>query len=98
MTRIVRPLARRLWNLALPARQAAVGRIDRLLDRHMQLWFERTEPARARQQQAGEDMMLVADALVRELARLQSQVAALEEAIARLESAERAPGLRRGAA
>lgn len=87
MTRIARQLARRFWNLALPLRRRAAGRIDHYLDRHVQLWLDRTEQARTEQQRTIEDVTLVADALVRELARLQAQIEALEQAVAERPSA-----------
>lgn len=87
MISIARQLARRLWSRALPVRQAVAGRIDHYLDRHVQLWFDRNEHARSEQQRATEEVTLVVDALIRELARLQSQIHALEQAIAEREAA-----------
>jgi hypothetical protein len=82
LTSILKRLMKRAWRLASPVRKALVTRFDQHLDRHLQNWFNRTEQFHAEQQRAGSEMQLVADAMVRELVRLQVQINGLEETIA----------------
>lgn len=81
LTSILKRLIKRAWQLASPVRRALTARFDQHLDRHLQNWFSRTEQFHAEQQRAGGEMQLVADAMVRELMRLQVQIHSLEEAI-----------------
>ncbi|MGH7134399.1 MAG: hypothetical protein ACREHD_01585 [Pirellulales bacterium] len=87
MKSIGHKILRGLWNRLAPMRHRIGVRLDRRLDRHVELWLARTEPLRAEQQKATVDLLLVADALVRELARLQTQVDGLAQAIADQNSA-----------
>lgn len=70
-----------VWRVAGPLRRAIAARFDQHLDRHLQSWSDRIEHAQADQRHASAEMQLVADALVRELVRLQSQVQRLQEAV-----------------
>ena len=78
---MVRKLVQRLRKLASPVRRAMIGAVHRVLDHHIQLWLSRTEPVRVEQERASGEMLLVADAMVRELVRLQNQLQTLEQAI-----------------
>ncbi|HET6884132.1 MAG TPA: hypothetical protein VFI31_28515 [Pirellulales bacterium] len=78
---MVQKLAQRLRRLAWPVRRAMSGAVHRVLDHHIQLWLSRTAPARIEQERASGEMLLVADAMVRELVRLQNQLQTLEQAI-----------------
>lgn len=70
-----------VWRLARPARRAIAARFDQHLDCHLQSWVSRVEQVHAEQQFTAADTQLVADAMVRELVRLQSQIQRLQEAI-----------------
>ncbi|HEV3343442.1 MAG TPA: hypothetical protein VG125_23925 [Pirellulales bacterium] len=74
-------ILRVVWRAARPLRRALAARFDQHLDRHFQNWVARVEQAQADQRHAAADMQLVADALVRELVRLQSQVQRLHETV-----------------
>ena len=74
-------MLRVVWRAAGPVRRALAARFDQHLDRYFQNWLARVEQAQADQRQISNDMQLVADAMVRELVRLQSQVQRLHEAV-----------------
>jgi hypothetical protein len=74
-------LIQRLRRLVSPVRRAITGALHRVLDHHIQLWLSRTAPVREEQQRASGEMLLVADAMVRELVRLQSQLQTLEQVV-----------------
>jgi hypothetical protein len=67
--------------MAGPVRRALAARFDQHLDRHFQAWLARVEQVLADQKHTAADTQLVADALVRELVRLQSQVQRLHETV-----------------
>jgi hypothetical protein len=80
---IVKSILRLVWRTARPVREALASRFDQHLDRHLGAWFARVQRAQADENERAANMQLVADALVRELVRLQSQVQRLEEAVER---------------
>jgi hypothetical protein len=70
-----------VWRAVGPLRRALAARVDRHLDRHLQGWLDRTEQVQADQKRSSAEMQLVADALIRELVRLQRQVERLQVAV-----------------
>ncbi|HQU42578.1 MAG TPA: hypothetical protein PK867_07180 [Pirellulales bacterium] len=78
---MVKRLFKAVWRLGQPLRRALAARFDRQLAGHFQAWFARVEQVHAEQQHSAAEMELVADAMVRELVRLQTQIRGLHEAI-----------------
>ncbi|HVX13006.1 MAG TPA: hypothetical protein VHC22_17615 [Pirellulales bacterium] len=78
---IVKQLCKRVWKFAYPVRRAISARVDQQVDRHFQRWFCRTEHFQAEQERASGEMRLIADAMVREMVRLQMQIHGLREAV-----------------
>ncbi|HVA49334.1 MAG TPA: hypothetical protein VNH11_23415 [Pirellulales bacterium] len=90
---MIKRLFKAFWSLGQPLRRALAARFDRQLSGHFQTWFARVEQVHAEQRRSAAEMELVADAMVRELLRLQSQIRGLHEAIvAQATPAEEASG------
>jgi hypothetical protein len=78
---IVKRILRAVWRAVRPLREALAARFDQHLDRHFENWLVRVERVGSDQKHAIADMQLVADTLIRELVRLQTQVQRLQEAV-----------------
>lgn len=78
---IVKRILKLVWRAGRPIREAVASRFDQHLDRHLQAWFSRVQQAQAEENERAANLQLVADAMVRELVRLQSQVQRLQEAV-----------------
>ena len=95
---MVKRIVRAIWRLGQPLRQAVAARLDQQLSAHFQSWFARVEQVHTEQQRSAAEMELLADAMVRELVRLQAQIRGLHEAIARHTASQETPGDQRQAA
>ena len=78
---IVKRILKLVWRAGRPIHKALASRFDQHLDRHLEAWFARVQQAQADENERADNLQLVADALVRELVRLQSQVQRLQEAV-----------------
>lgn len=95
---MVKRVVRAIWRLGQPLRRAVAARIDQRLSAHFQTWFDRVEQVHAEQRRSSAEMELLADAMVRELVRLQAQIRGLHEAIARHTASQETPADERQAA
>lgn len=89
---IVKRILKLVWRAGRPIREALSSRFDQHLDRHLETWFARVQRVQAEENERAANLQLVADAMVRELVRLQSQVQRLQEAV----ESQSATGLRDG--
>ena len=78
---IVKRILKLVWRAGRPIREALASRFDQHLDQHLEAWFARVQRAQAEENERAANLQLVADAMVRELVRLQSQVQRLQEAV-----------------
>lgn len=90
MRKLLKSILRAGWRLSGVVRRRLVERIDRHLIAQFEPWLARVDRAHAQNQLLARDVELLGDGIIRELARLQSRVEALDERLraARLDWAD----------
>ncbi|HEX5446131.1 MAG TPA: hypothetical protein VFW87_20050 [Pirellulales bacterium] len=79
MRKLLKNALRAVWRLSAGVRRRLAERIDRHLIAQFEPWLARVDRAHAQNQLLARDVELLGDAIIRELARLQSHVEALDE-------------------